>query len=490
MFSEALAVPKLSARLGALAPSQLLHGRALSRWIPRRPVLGIELTGSALSLACIRFAVGRQPLMHFGSIPDYVQLTPEELGIKLRRFLEPLAGEMPTISLGLPRREVMVRFLDLPSVAKKNFAEAVALQAEMYKPTETETFDWDTAVMEEPERLATTLLFTPHPTVEKFAGLFSEAGFPLSGITATQFSLVRAFLNTNQPSGTQRSVLLDQGDSEAELALLEGSRVVYSRSFPLSADASAFQLKGQIQLAFSSLRWKETDNYVTLIARDVPEALQHELASLGSVEMLFKAVSFPGFPDGPGLQKYTGAASLALASLTPRRPYSLNLLPADLRATSNRLRQLPTYTLLAANAVLLLAILVRVPIQNYVLLRQYHKEIAGVRVRADEMKQLLQSGRSMRQELLDLDAFQRRGRQPLDALNEIAQKLPPDTWANNFSCKKGVVEVSGSAKAASPLLNLFQSSSQFQDVKFNGALSQDTSGAERFHLQLHVKEKP
>jgi hypothetical protein len=96
----------------------------------------------------------------------------------------------------------------------------------------------------------------------------------------------------------------------------------------------------------------------------------------------------------------------------------------------------------------------------------------------------------MRQELLAFDAFQQHGRQPLEALNEIARKLPSDTWVNIYTCKKGLAELTGSAKAASPLLSLFQSSSQFQDVKFNGALSQDSSGAERFRLQLRLKEKP
>lgn len=492
MFSETIPVKKLSVGLSWFTSLGTRHSGTHSRWVPRRPVLGIEWNGPSLSLACFKFAVGRLPLAFFGSIPDFALLSPEELGRKIREFLQPLHVDEPLVALGLPRHEVMVRFLDLPIAAKKSLAGAVALQVEMYKPTDNESFDWDTTVVEEPERLATTLLFTPHSTVERFANLFSQSGYPLSRITATQFSLLGVLLHARRRSDTQRYLLLDYKGADTELALLEDTRLVYSRSFPLPGDATAApQVMEQIQQAFSSLRWKENDNYEALLARDVPEPLQCALASLGLVERLAEKISFPGFPGQPGLQRYLGAAAVALASLTRRRrPYCLNLLPAALRPAHNRLRHLPTYALLAANATLLLAISFRVPVQKYVLLRQYRQEIAGVHVRAEEMKELLQSGRAIRQELLAFDAFQQHGRQPIGALNEIARKLPSDAWINAFSCKKGQVEVSGSAKAASPLLPLFQSSSQFQDVKFNGALSLDSSGAERFRMQMRLKEKP
>jgi Tfp pilus assembly protein PilN len=388
----------------------------------------------------------------------------------------------------------MVRFLELPAAAKKSFAEAVALQVEMYKPSDNEPFDWDTTVLEETGHLATTLLFAPRATVEKFANLFSQAGYPLTRLTVTQFSLVHTFLRTRQESQTQRYLLLDYKDVDAELALLEGSRLVYSRSFPVSSETTATvsEVRAQIQQAFSSLRWKESDNLRILLTGDVPELVQASLASFGLVERLPEKISLPGFPPAlPDLERYTGAAAVAVSNLTQRRRlYCLNLLPAELRSVRNRLRYLPTYALLAANVLLLLAIGFRSPVQDYVLLRQYRKEIASIHVHAGEMKQLLQTGRTMRQELQAFDTFQQRGRQPLEALNEIALKLPPDAWINTFSSKKRQVEVSGSAKAASPLLPLFQSSSQFQDVKFMGALSQDSSGAERFHLQMRLKEKP
>jgi len=493
MFNKEISLSKMKGGLRRFASFQSVNSRTISRWVPRRPVLGMELEGDSLSLVCIKSEVGRVPRAYFGSISEFASVSPQDLGRKLQEFLQPSHGEEPVVVLGLPRREVMVRFLSLPSAARKSFAEAVALQVEMYKPTDSEPFDWDTCVIEEQRCLATTLLFTPHSLAEKYTSLFAQTGYPLTGILPTQFSLLHIFLCFRQGAGTQRCLLLDCNKAEAELALLEGKRLVYSRSLPFARESAtlASDVLAQIRLAYSSLRWKESAGQVVVVSGHVPETVERALASFGSVERLEDNIKLSGLPEQPALQRYTGAAATALSHLSGnRRSYYLNLLPAAMRPVRNQMRHLPTYVLLAANAVLLLAVGLRIPLQNYILLRQYRKEIAGLQTRADEMKQLLQEGRAMRQELLALDAFQQRGRQPIDALNEVAQKLPPEAWLNSFSCKKGQVELNGSAKAASPLLPLFQASPQFQDVKFNGALIHDASGAERFRLQMRLKGKP
>jgi Fimbrial assembly protein (PilN) len=492
MFNKELSLSNMKDGLRRIVSFQSVNSRTIRRWVPRRPVLGVEVVGDSLTLACIKSGVGRAPLAYFGSIPEVAAMSPQEIGRKLQEFLQPLHGEEPVVVLGLPRQEVMVRFLTLPVAAKNSFAEAVALQVEMYKPTDGEPFDWDTCVVEQQGSLATTLLFAPHRVVEKYVTLFSDAGYPLTRIVPTQFSLLHVFLSARQESQTGRCLLLDAREDEAELALVEGKRLVYSRSLPLPRGSSTLvsELFRQIRQAYSSLRWKESDGQAVVVSGNLPEAVERGLASFGSLERLADKIKLPGLPEQPALHNYAGAAATALCHLSGnRRSYCLNLLPATMRPVRNQMRHLPTYTLLAANALLLLALGLRIPLQNYILLRQYRKEIAGLQMRAGEMKQLLHNGRTMRQELLALDAFQQHGRQPLDALNEVAQRLPPDVWLSSFSYKKGQVELNGSAKAASPLLPLFQSSLQFQDVKFNGALTHDASGAERFRLQMRLKEK-
>jgi len=493
MFSKRLAFAKMDLGLRNVAWFRSRNSQVLSRWIPRRPVLGAEVDGTSLLLACLKPGLGRAPVSHFGTISDFAALSPEELRAKLQEFLKPLGGEEPLVVLGLPRRECMIRFLNLPATARKSLSEAVSLQVEMYKPTDNETFDWDTVIIDEQQHLAASLVLAPRTTVEKFANLFSRAGYPITRLTATQFAQLNLFLRAEPAKQDKRFLLVDGRNEDVELALLEGRKLVYSRSLPLMRDgaAAASDVLAEIRQAFSSLRWKEQENLVVLVAGDLPAAIELALGALGPIERLKEKIRQRALPEQGGLQRYWGAAAVALSVLIGRRrAYSLNLLPSELRPLRPHSRYLITYALLFLNAVLLLALGLRIPVQNYVLLRQYQKEIAGEKVRAEEMRSLLERERAMREELLALDALQQRGRQPLDALNEIAKMLPQDAWLNIFSCKKGQIELSGSAKAASPLLPLFESSAQFHDVKFNGALTGDTAGAEHFRLQMKLKEKP
>ena len=493
MFNKQFVFAKMDFGFRRLTGVKGHNSELISRWTPRRPVLGVEIDGTSLSLACLKPSLGRMPVSSFGTIREFAALSADELRAKIQEFLSPLAGEEPVVALGLSRREAMVRFLNLPGAARKSLSEAISLQVEMYKPTDNEAFDWDTTVIDEQQQLATTLVLVPRSTIEKFATLFSRAGYPLSIITVTQFSQLHPFLRAEAMPEGKRFLLLDGRNREAELALLEGRRLVYSRNISLAEDgaAAANEVLAEIRQAFASLRWNDEKDLIVLLAGDLPATVEHALAPLGSNERLKDRIRQHALPEQGGLQSYWGAATVALSALNGRRqPYRLNLLPADLRAVRRHSRYLATYALVFANAVLLLALGLRVPVQNYVLLRQYRTEIAGVKVRADQIKSALQRERAMRVELLTLDGLQQQGRQPLDALNDVALKLPNDAWLTAFSVRKGQVELSGSAKAAAPLLPLFQSSSQFQDVKFNGALTQDATGAEHFRLQMKLKEKP
>lgn len=492
MFSNRISLTKWNSGIGNLGLMRRSNSRGISRWIPRGPVLGIEVRGTSLFLACIKLGLGRVRMECFGEIPDFASLSPQDLGAGIRDFLKPLNREEVIVALGLPRSEAIVRLFDLPAAARKSLKDAATLQVELYKPGDTEQIDWDTTILDEDQRIAIALVLIPHATVEKFASLFSRAGYPITRLTLTQFSLLHSFLRSSQERDKDRFLVLDCNGVDAELALLEGKKLVYSRSLPLPRRSAATvpEVLGEIRQAYSSLRWNEETKLTVLASGVVPGAVKEALARFGSVDSLEDKVQFEGL-SSHRLQTYLGATAVALSNLSPgRRPYGINLLPARLRVARHHLRRLPTYALLIGNAVLLLACGLRTPVQNVVLLHQYQNEIASLKVRADEMNLVLQKNRDMQQELADLDDFQQRGRKPLDALSEVAQKLPPDAWLNLFSCRQGLVELGGSAKAASPLLPLFQSSPQFQDAKFEGALNQDPSGAERFRLQLRLKEKP
>jgi Tfp pilus assembly protein PilN len=425
-------------------------------------------------------------------IPNFSELKPGELQERLKDFLQPLKGDDPVVALGLPRCEVIVRLVSLPSMARKSVEEALTLQVEMFKPTDTERFCWDATFLPQQMQLSASLALAPHVTVERLTSFFAEAGYPITCLTVSQFSLLHLYLRGAQQHISPRIVLLDFQGSELELAVLEGEKLVSSRSFSLSrGNVPAEQVVlSELQQALSTLRWQEGEKPAILLSGSVPEAVERAIGKLGTVEQFEARLQREGTTADTHWGEFLGAVAVAVASIgRGRRHYRLNLVPRELRPLRRRWQRLPTYALVGANVVLLLAIGLRTPVQNLVLQHKYQKEIASLKQQTDEMKGVLQKEKELRQSLILLEEFEQRGRQPLDALDEVAKRLPQEAWLNLFTWRKNQIELVGAAKSASSLLPLFQASQQFEEVKFNGALTEDSSGMERFRLEMRTKEK-
>lgn len=461
-------------------------------WSLRRAVLGIEVCGTSLYLACVQPGLLGVQVVATAVIANFPELKPEEFQRRISEFLEPLKGEKPIVAVGLARREVIVRLLNLPRMARKSLKEALTLQVEMFKPTDSERYGWDASFVAEDKQLAASLVLAPLATVERFANLFAQAGYPISTFTVSQFSILHLYRGSRARRTTERLILLDARGSKMELALLEGEKLVYTRGIDLpDGNVSPEQaVIAEIQRAVSTLRWQGGAPATVSLCGSVPESLERALEKFGPVDQLETRLRSGGLGVATPLREWIGAVSVALAGLgRGRGSYRLNLLPAELRQPRQHWQHLPTYALLAANALLLVTMGLRTPIQNYVLLRQYRKEIASLQPRVDEMKMVLEKDKQFRQTLILVEEFKKRGRQPFDALSDVAQRLPQDAWLNVFTWRKGQIELVGSAKSASMLLPLMQASPQFAEVKFNGALTQDSSGMERFRLEMRMKEK-
>src|ERR1051326_1368957 len=149
-------------------------------WTLRPATLGLELRGTSLFAACIWPGMNRRWLSVTGVIHDVPNLTAEQLGEKLRELTAPAGAADPTVVLGLPRRDVMVRHLALPLAAEKSLDNALNLQLGLYKPSDEEDFCWDAAVVRGSEQLGVSLAFVPRPRIEELAAKLQDAGFPVS----------------------------------------------------------------------------------------------------------------------------------------------------------------------------------------------------------------------------------------------------------------------------------------------------------------------
>src|SRR5580704_4136389 len=257
-------------------------------WNVRRTVLGIEVRATSLYLACVHPGLVRAEVAGTDVISDYAELRPEELRASLSAFLTPLKVEEPVVVLALPRSEVIVRILNLPLVARKSLQEALALQAEMFKPTDTEQYCWDSTSLSADDQVTASLVMAPRATIERLVNLFAEAGHPINVLNVGQFSLLHLFLRGQQPLAGERSVLLDFKGPDAELALLEGRKLLHSRGFAVSNEDPDIEnsVISEIQRAASTRRWHEGAQPTVFLSGSVPASVESALGTFGPVEHL------------------------------------------------------------------------------------------------------------------------------------------------------------------------------------------------------------
>lgn len=463
-------------------------------WNPRRAEVGIEVCGTSLKLVAVRPGWSRRWLTVTGEIRDHALLDASALRERMREVLGAIADDDPLIVLGLPRREVLLRHLRLPAAAEKSLESVLNLQLGLYKPSDDEEFCWDAAVVRSGDHLDVSLMFLPRPRLEEWAGRLREAGFSAARVTTAQFATLDWVLRGVENAGKTRLLLVQDHGREVDLALVDGGVGVATRSLVVPEQDAPAALAGEVRNALSAHRANTGAPGTVVVSGPRASSWRGALQEFGEVRelaqycdawSLTETAAAGGTPD-----EFWGAIALALDGLNWRGDYRLNLLPQELRPSRRRWRNAPLFALLALNLLLLLGMVARGPLQRYLMIRRYNSEIARIDRSSSLVEQQIRKEQKVEDRLATLRDFQQRGRRPLDALGEIAQKLPPDAWVGVYTCKQGQVDISGTAKSASAVLPVLKASAQFQDVQFAGGLTRDSDGGERFHIQMKLKEMP
>jgi Tfp pilus assembly protein PilN len=485
--------------LRSVAPAprkpRLEHSSQHHRWSVRHAALGVEIRGTSLYLACVRPGWNQRWLSATWTISDFPQLTGEQLRQRIREALAPLGVDDPVVVLGIPRRETTVRHLQLPIAAEKSLDKVLDLQLGLYKPCDEEEFCWDAAVVHQKESLAISLAFAPRARVQEVVERLADAGYPVSRVSAAQLSTLDWVLRSADAATSPRLLIVQSHGTEAEFAIVENKACVYSRPVTLPSDddeAAAQCMVTQIRQALATLRSNSTEACTVVLAGPGTEHWRGVLAEFGSVEHIGRFCSAEGLltaaeVNPAALEDFWGAIALALDGLSWTGDYRLNLLPTELRPTRRHWQNAPIYALLVVNVLLLAALAARAPLQREVTLKRYQQEISGIERPASQVERQVKKEKQIGARLDALRQFQQDGRRPLDALSDIAQKLPPDAWVNSFSYRQGEVGLIGTAKSAAALLPALKTSPDLQDVEFRGALTRESTGAERFQMQIKLR---
>jgi Tfp pilus assembly protein PilN len=289
--------------------------------------------------------------------------------------------------------------------------------------------------------------------IGRYSTLFAEAGVKVSAFTFSAAAVYSALrLYAAPPHGG--IVALTQQEDELE---------IYGESptWPLFTARLDAALERARDLAISELR------------------LAPETAPVAIEDALPKPIAAPPDVD---LSRTALAYAAALSAAAPRTALAVNLLPAEQRQVSSRLRYAPTAALASLVILMTAAALAYPGYAERRYLQLVQAEVHKLEPRAKEAATLDRLIATSRNRSQVLDNFRRQTQDDMDALDELTRLIKSPAWLNSLQLTRTAVSLSGETEQAAPLLKVLDGSRQFKSSDFALPIAR-TGGNETFSIR-------
>jgi Tfp pilus assembly protein PilN len=456
---------------------------------------GVEIRGKDLVMSCLQSNLSAGVFTHFRRISQYRQRDSAEVRKEVDQFFRASRANRENVILGLPRTDVVVRYLDLPSEVGDNLKQVVSYQVQSYEPTEEEKYYYDFASLKQApgsKRLLVLLVMVKRAILDGYLVSLKEVGMRPAAVTVGSFGLANLFLRGQKGSNGGTAMLVDLAPDRLEILAFRGGRLLHTHETGKSADDDWKEvLIRELEVAAESVRMGPEDSIDHLVmSGETAEAARENLReTVPDCELVGKYVRFE-MPTQNLAHLQEAAASLGLAhcGLVRRPAIKLNLLPAEMRFRQTRWAYIPSLILGAIILMLLVALGVRGSIQERYLVRKLQNATDALRGRVESVQKLRTEMKRLEAETkFTEDLFKRRDMN-LEALRELTAILPSDTFLSVYSNKDGTIQISGSSTAAPDLIPKLEKSPLFKDVQQRGQVFRDAqTGKDRFIFEMKLE---
>ncbi len=403
------------------------------KWLAFGTGVGIEIGDDDLEVTITRVRPSGVSVQGSAMISGYRKRPAADWGAELNRFLRQVGAGHIAATVLLPRREVIVRHLEMPGVKDSDLASAVRFQIDGLHPfTEDETVHSYARI----KGSATVLVgIARREAVEKYAALFAEAGIKVAAFTFSAAAVYGALRTTVPGPRTPGFVAVHQSPAGFELYGESASYPVFSVGFDTPNGRA-------VELAIAELR----------LAPDTSPVLL--------AEILPAPVVFPPShdPKSPEFAVHALPYATAISGACPWLSLPVNLLPEDLRQASSRLRYVPAMVLGGLLAILLLGMYVQQRVMDSRYLNLLQGEVHKYEAVARRVGQVDNRITQVRARTFQLDEFKRRSKLDLDTLNELTRLMTAPGWVSNLELTRTGMRLSGETQAAAELLKLLDNS--------------------------------
>jgi Tfp pilus assembly protein PilN len=461
-----------------------------------RNSVGVEIRGQDLVVSCLQSNLSAAAFTHFRRISQYRQRDHAEVRKDLDRFFHDSRANRENVVLGLPRGDVVVRYLDLPSEVSDNLKQVVSYQVQSYEPTEEEKYYYDFAALRQGEgskRIQVLLVMVKRAILDGHLLSLKSIGMRPASVTVGSFGLATLFLQSQKGTNGSTAMLMDLAPDRIEVLALRGSRLLHTHEAGKAPEAGWRDvLIRELEVAAEAVKMGPEDSIDHLILAGEPAAAAREelREAIPDCELVGKHLRLEvPVQNLSHLQEAASSVGLAFGGLVRRPAIKLNLLPTEMRFRQTRWAYIPSLILGAIILILLGALALRGTVQERYLVRKLQRETDVLRGRVESVQRLRTEMKRLEAETkYNQDLVQRRDMN-LEALRELTAILPSDTFLTVYSNKDGTIQISGSSTAAPDLIPKLEKSPLFKDVQQRGQVFRDAqTGKDRFIFEMKLEK--
>ncbi len=424
----------------------LAFGSGVGIQIVRTKVSESESVES-LHIAAVRVRPTGSHLIESMTVEDFRRQPAGVWGTTYASFLRKLGLRHAVAVVLLPRADVILRPLSLPGVSNKDLDSAVRFQMDGLHPySEEDVYSTWTRL---PGTSTVLVAVARRDAVERYAAPFEEAGIKVGGFSCSAVAIYSALRLFGQQPAAELLAVDDSGGA-LEFYGESPARPLFTASFPAANERAVAQAASELRINPGT-----------------------EPAPLSS---LLKAESPLPF-------------AAAISSACPLHCLALNLLPADRRQASSRLRWVPT-AVLGTGVLALAGALAFFPVyEQHKYLKSLDAQIAAVSPGSERAAAIDKQVATLNGRIQMLDDLRRHPKSDMDVLAELTRILPPPTWVNLVQISAKQVIVGGEAPEAAPLLSVLDASRLFEASEFQ-ASPQRIPGGEQWRIKTNREGVP
>ena len=460
-----------------------------------KTAVGIELRGEDLLISALQSNFSGAVFNHFKRFADYRSRDKEELRQEIASFFKSSGLSKENIVLGIPRRDLILRYLDLPGEVLDDLKQVIHYQVQSFEPTEEDRFCYDYALLNrggDGKRLSVLLVMIRRSLLDEHLQILNALGIRPTLVTGSSMALSNLFLRSRSDLQDKTYVLVDLSPSSMELIVLRRGAFAYSRPVPKQAGQSWAELMLQeLNEATSKLRLEPEETLEKIVLTgEAAESAHAELAAvLQDCELIRNAVDLKiAGPHRPRVQEAANCIGLAYTGMVRRAPIRINLLPQELRTHQTRWAYVPAAILTLAILILAIVLACHRTFQNQALVRKLDREIEALKQPVQKVQSLRSEAEELEKRIRILEDRLCNRDMNLEILRELTNLLPPDTYLMTYTYREGVIQMAGVSASAPNLISLLEKSPLLKDVTQRGGIIKDAqTGKDRFSFEAKLE---